>query len=211
MKNILCFGDSNTWGYTPLTGERYSGDVRWTGVLQDVLGDAYRVIEEGLNGRTTLHNEEERPYRSGLDLLPVLIESHAPLDLAVIMLGTNDLKPRFQRNARGIAEDVKTLCQGATRCESFIASAGQILLVSPTHINACPDEYAPDFSGTIEASQAFSEHYQSVAEELGIHFLDAAQIVKTNTLDGVHWDADQHREFGAGIAFAVKRIFDRPA
>ncbi|MCH2619706.1 MAG: arylesterase, partial [Candidatus Poseidoniia archaeon] len=69
MKNILCFGDSNTWGYSPLDGRRYPPDIRWSGVLQSSLGSDYRVIEEGLNGRTNVTNEEERPIRSGLHVL----------------------------------------------------------------------------------------------------------------------------------------------
>ena len=75
MKNILCFGDSNTWGYEPLVARRYPADVRWTGVLQNSLGDGFRVIEEGLNGRTNVTNEAERPIRSGLDVLPVILFS----------------------------------------------------------------------------------------------------------------------------------------
>ena len=92
MKNILCFGDSNTWGYEPLVARRYPADVRWPGVLQNSLGSDYRVIEEGLNGRTTFINEDERPLRSGSDVLPIILESHRPLNLVVVMLGTNDLK-----------------------------------------------------------------------------------------------------------------------
>ena len=158
LKNILCFGDSNTWGYAPVTGERYPGHVRWTGVLQSCLGDDYFVIEEGLNGRTTVHNEPLRPHRNGASLLPVLLESHSPLDLVIVMLGTNDLKACFRQSA-------------------------------------------------LEKSRAFSANYKEVADELGIHFFDAAQVVRTSILDGVHWDADQHSVFGKDLANFVEEIW----
>ena len=111
MKNILCFGDSNTWGYSPADGTRYPLDIRWTGVLQKSLGADYRIIEEGLNGRTTFINEDERPLRSGSDVLQILLESHRPLDFVIIMLGTNDLKVEFNLSVEEIAQGAKTLCE----------------------------------------------------------------------------------------------------
>ena len=105
MINILCFGDSNTWGYDPETQTRFSKKIRWTGVLQQLLGTNFNVIEEGLNGRTTNVNEKEehdlgyfRAYRSAMDLLSILIETNSPLDLIVVMLGTNDLKTNFNQS-----------------------------------------------------------------------------------------------------------------
>ena len=111
MKNILCFGDSNTWGYSPIDGTRYPLDIRWTGVLQKSLGTDYRIIEEGLNGRTTFINEDERPLRSGSDVLQIILESHRPLDFVIIMLGTNDLKVEFNLSVEEIAQGAKTLCE----------------------------------------------------------------------------------------------------
>ncbi len=205
MKNILCFGDSNTWGYVPLAAHRYPIDVRWTGVLQDELGEGFRVIEEGLNGRTNATNEVNRSIRSGLDALPILLESHRPLDLVVIMLGTNDLKYDFGLTASQIADGAKKLCRSITDCEHLAADPPQILLVSPTHVESLPADESDVFRGAMEKSRELAVHYQVIAEELGVHFLDAAKIVINTAIDGVHWDVLQHKTFGVELAKVVKR------
>ena len=206
MKNILCFGDSNTWGYSPLDGSRYSHDIRWTGVLQRSLGDGFRVIEEGLNGRTNVTNEEERPIRSGLDVLPVLLESHRPLDLVVIMLGTNDLKHDFDLSAEQIADGARQVCRSVIDCEYLMDNPPQILLISPTQVELMTEEEQGLFIGAIEKSHELARHYQAVAEDLGIHFLDASKIVVKTDLDGVHWDADQHYKFGESLSITIRKI-----
>ena len=207
MKNILCFGDSNTWGYSPLDGSRYSHDVRWTGVLQDLLGSDYRVIEEGLNGRTTFINEDERPLRSGSDALPIIMESHRPLDLAIIMLGTNDLKLEFNLTVAEIAQGAKTLCEFVMNSEYLEGHPPEILLISPTHIghNILPEE-KEFFDQARGKSLQFAEHFEKVAAELGVHFLDAARVVKVSEVDGVHWDADQHKAFGEFLSGLIQKI-----
>ena len=206
MKNILCFGDSNTWGYEPLVARRYPADVRWTGVLQTALGDGFRVIEEGLNGRTNVTNEETRPIRSGLDVLPVLLESHRPLDLVVIMLGTNDLKHDFNLSAEQIADGARQVCRSVIDCEYLMDNPPQILLISPTHVELMTEEEQDMFIGAIDKSRELAEHYQAVAEDLGIHFLDASKIVVKTDLDGVHWDADQHYKFGEELTSLIRQL-----
>ena len=201
MKNILCFGDSNTWGYSPVDGTRYPLDIRWTGVLQKSLGADYRIIEEGLNGRTTFINEDERPFRSGSDVLQIILESHRPLDFVIIMLGTNDLKVEFNLSVEEIAQGAKTLCEMVLNSEYLADNIPQILLVSPTQIGSTviPDQ-EEFFNKARGQSLQFAEYYEKAAAELGVHFLDAAKIVKVSEVDGVHWDADQHVEFGKCLA-----------
>ena len=206
MKNILCFGDSNTWGYEPLVARRYPADARWTGVLQRSLGDGFRVIEEGLNGRTNVTNEEGRPIRSGLEVLPVLLESHRPLDLVVIMLGTNDLNHDFDLSAVQIADGARQVCRSVIDCEYLMDDPPQILLISPTHVELVTVEEQDLFIGAIEKSRELAEHYQAVAEDLGIHFLDASKIVVKTDLDGVHWDVDQHKAFGESLSGTIQKI-----
>ena len=206
MKNILCFGDSNTWGYEPLVARRYPADARWTGVLQRSLGDGFRVIEEGLNGRTNVTNEEERPIRSGLDVLPVLLESHRPLDLVVIMLGTNDLKHDFDLSAEQIADGARQVCRYVIDCEYLVDDPPQILLISPTHVELVTVEEEDQFIGAIGKSRELAEHYQAVADDLGIHFLDASKIVVKTDLDGVHWAVDQHKAFGESLSGTIRKI-----
>ena len=210
MKRILCFGDSNTWGYSPVNGTRFPSDIRWTGVLQKTLGASYRVIEEGLNGRTTFINEEgedARPFRSGSDVLPFLLESHRPLDLVTIMLGTNDLKVEFDLSVEEIAQGAKSLCEMALNSEYLADNPPQILLISPTLIGSTimPDE-EQFFEQAREKSLQFSKHYEKVAADLGVYFLDAAKIVDPSEGEGVHWDADQHIKFGKELANLIRRI-----
>ena len=210
MKRILCFGDSNTWGYSPVDGTRFPSDIRWTGVLQKTLGSGYQVIEEGLNGRTTFINEEgedARPFRSGSDVLPFLLESHRPLDLVTIMLGTNDLKVEFDLSVEEIAQGAKSLCEMALNSEYLADNPPQILLISPTLIGSTimPDE-EQFFEQAREKSLQFSKHYEKVAADLGVYFLDAAKIVDPSEGEGVHWDADQHIKFGKELANLIRRI-----
>ena len=207
MKNILCFGDSNTWGYSPVDGTRYPLDIRWTGVLQKSLGADYRVIEEGLNGRTTFINEDERPLRSGSDALPILLESHRPLDFVIIMLGTNDLKVEFNLSVEEIAQGAKTLCEMVLNSEYLADNIPQILLVSPTHIGSTimPDQ-EEFFNQAREKSYRFAEHYEKAVAEIGVHFLDAANIVESSKVDGVHWDVDQHVKFGKELANLIRQL-----
>ena len=207
MKTILCFGDSNTWGYSPVDGIRFSPDTRWTGVLQKSLGSNYHIIEEGLNGRTTFINEDERPLRSGSDVLPIILESHRPLDFVIIMLGTNDLKVEFNLSVEEIAQGAKTLCEMVLNSEYLTDNQPQILLVSPTHIGSTiiPDQ-KEFFDKARGQSLQFAEHYEKAAAELGVHFLDASKIAKASELDGVHWDADQHHKFGEYLASLIRQL-----
>ena len=209
MKNILCFGDSNTWGYSPQDGTRFSPDVRWTGVLQKSLGNGYHIIEEGLNGRTTFINEEGeggRPLRSGSDVLQVILESHRPLDFVTIMLGTNDLKLEFNLSVEEIALGAKELCETVLNSEYLADNVPQILLISPTHIGSTimPDQ-EEFFNQAREKSHQFAEHYQKIANDLNIHFLDASKIVTPSDGEGVHWDAEQHIKFGKYLAETIKK------
>ena len=209
MKNVLCFGDSNTWGYSPQDGCRFPPNIRWTGVLQESLGNRYHIIEEGLNGRTTFINEEgyeARPLRSGSDVLQIILESHRPLDFVTIMLGTNDLKLEFNLSVEEIALGAKELCETVLNSEYLVDNVPQILLISPTHIGSTimPDQ-EEFFNQAREKSYQFAEHYQKVATDLNIHFLDASKIVTPSDGEGVHWDADQHVKFGKYLAETIKK------
>ena len=152
MPVIVAFGDSNTWGYDPATGGRFPRAQRWPGVLQRELGADFEVIAEGLNGRTTVHDDPIEPYRSGADALPPCLMSHAPVDLVILALGCNDLKKRFSLSAFDIAE-------GAARLIFLARAYGQrpdarppkILLVAPPPIAKLTD-YAEMFEGGQEKS-----------------------------------------------------------
>ena len=212
MKNILCFGDSNTWGYDPATQTRFSKDIRWTGVLQQLLGSKYNVIEEGLNGRTTNVNEKQdhglgyfRPFRSAMDLLSVLIETNSPLDLIIVMLGTNDLKTNFNQSSEMIAKNMRLVCESIIDNDYFQSKS--IILVSPTHINEESPNLLDSFIGTTQASQSFSNSYRKISDDLDLYFLDASESVKTNKIDGLHWDAMQHSDFANSLYNKIKKVY----
>ena len=214
MKNILCFGDSNTWGYDPETQTRFSKNIRWTGVLQQLLGTNFNVIEEGLNGRTTNVNEKEehdlgysRAYRSAMDLLSILIETNSPLDLIVVMLGTNDLKTNFNQSADMIAKNMRLVCESIISNDYFQNKS--IILVAPTHINENSPNLLDSFVGTTSASKSFSNSYKKISDDLGLFFLDASESVITNEIDGLHWDANQHNDFAKVVCQKIKSVFNK--
>lgn len=212
MKNILCFGDSNTWGYDPSTQTRFSKDIRWTGVLQQLLGSKYNIIEEGLNGRTTNVNEKQdhglgyfRPFRSAMDLLSVLIETNSPLDLIIVMLGTNDLKTNFNQSSEMIAKNMRLVCESIINNDYFQSKS--IILVSPSHINEESPNLLDSFIGTTQASQSFSNSYRKISDDLNLHFVDASESVKTNKIDGLHWDSKQHSDFANSLFNKIIKVY----
>lgn len=208
MKTILCYGDSNTWGATPGTGERFAPSVRWTGVLAQELGATYRVIEEGLNGRTTVWNDPVEGRMSGKDYLVPCLDSHRPLDLVVLMLGTNDLKLRFAVSAFDIAQSAGVLVDIIQKSAAGRNDgAPPVLLIAPPLVGKL-SEYAEMFGdGAHARSKQFAKYYRLIADQYRCHFLDAAQVIVSSDVDGIHLDADQHQKLGAAVAARVKEIF----
>jgi len=211
MKTILCFGDSNTWGYIPGTdGLRYAHDVRWTGVLAAGLGGGRRVIEEGLNGRTTCWDDPIKPGRRGLDHLPTLLESHAPIDLVLIMLGTNDLKHYFNLRAFDIAlgaaklvETVQLSDAGPVAGDAKTAPA--VLLVSPAHAVDAEAPFGHKFDEAVAKSQELGVAYREI-DEYGVAFFDAATVATASSVDGVHLDDTAHAALGAALVEVVSGL-----
>lgn len=204
MRTILCYGDSNTWGAPPGDNGRHDWLVRWPGILQQRLGTAYRVIEEGLCGRTTCFDDPLEPNRSGRVYLPVALESHAPVELLIIMLGTNDVKARFNHSAYTIAQGAGELLLAAKRFQPTIP---YILLVSPPHVVATTNlDYSLPFEGSIKKSQELSKHYHNVANQHGCHFFDAASVAQSSPVDGIHMDAENHRLVGDALFGEARRI-----
>ena len=206
MREILCFGDSNTWGYDPSTGERYPQGTRWTGVLQGLLGAGYRIIEEGLNGRTTVWEdpiEGDKPGRR--HLLPCLL-SQAPLDLVVLMLGTNDLKKRYSAAATDIAEGVGCLLDiidASTTGRDH--AAPPVLLLCPPPL-AKLSAWAEMFEGGTEKSRRLAPLYADLARARGCSFLDAGSVARTSDLDGIHLEAPAHHALGEAVAKKIEKL-----
>ena len=208
MKTILCYGDSNTWGYNPATQARFSRDERWAGVLRLALGDAYLVIEEGLNGRTTVWDDPIEGYKNGKEYLIPCLTTHKPLDLVIILLGTNDLKKRFSLSAYDIANGAGVLVDVVQKSDTGPDDkAPQLLLLAPPPI-ARLTEYAEMFEGAEAKSRKFSEHFRRVAEEYGCQLLDTADIIVSSDIDGIHFEADEHRKLGQAVADRVRGMFE---
>lgn len=207
MKTILCYGDSNTWGYAPGTGMRHAHHERWPGVLQMNLGSNYLIIEEGLRSRTTILDDPLKPYKNGKEYFIPCLDSHAPLDLVILMLGTNDLKNRFSMSAYDIAKNIAVLLNIVTRSTcGVLGKAPKTLLLSPPHLGRLTN-FAELFEGAAEKSRELARYYKIVSSEIGCDFLDTSEIIKSSDIDGVHLDIDQHIKLGAHIANIVTRLF----
>ncbi len=205
---VLAYGDSNTHGTVPMASledmGRFGPAERWPGVLAAALGPGWRVIEEGLPGRTTVHPDPiSGVHKNGLSVLPAVLESHRPLDAVVLMLGTNDLKQRFQVPVVEIAESVQWLVLAALRsgCGPE-AGAPKVLLVAPPPVleTGCLAEI---FAGSAVKSQRLGAEYARIAARHETGFLDAGQLIASSPLDGVHFDASEHGKLGRGVAAAL--------
>lgn len=213
MKNILFFGDSNTWGYRPADGGRYPYDERWTSIAAEKLGEDYHCIAAGLNGRTTVFDDPWKGCRNGKDALDIELQTHKPLDLLVIMLGTNDLKfVDASRSARGL-ETLTVMAKMAN--ERFSSSSpvfpngSKLLIISPILIHEKSEnndeaDLMPD--GHLE-SKRFKELYSAVAERNGAYFLDAAAVAYPCDTDCEHLTKEGHRALGSAVADKIAEIF----
>ena len=207
MFEVMCFGDSNTWGYSPSTGQRFPRTVRWTGVLQSELGTGFLIHEEGLNGRTTVWEDPIEGDKMGRRHLPVLLDSHAPLDLVVMMLGTNDLKKRFSAHAWDIAQGSRRARRHDRRSASGNhAASPAVLLIAPPPLGKL-STWDGMFEGGAEKSRQLGAYYREVARTRGCHFLDAADVIRSSSdLDGIHLEEKDHRALGLAVAREVKKI-----
>lgn len=210
MKSVLCYGDSNTWGCATVERPdgRYGPDERWPGVMRAALGDGWQVIEEGLNGRTTVRDDPvEGAHKNGRTYLLPCLETHKPLDVVIILLGTNDLKARFDISAWEIA-------QGAGALASIVLSAGagrnggrpEIILAAPPATRSVFPSHADMFAGAYEKSKELARHYKAVAETLGVRFFDTGTVIQSSKIDGFHLDPESHALLGAAMAAELKRL-----
>lgn len=206
-KRILCYGDSNTWGYDAFTDGRFGEEVRWTGVLQKLLGEDYIIIEEGLCGRTTVFEDPLNEGLNGLTYIHPCMMTHSPMDCLVIMLGTNDCKERFGVSARNIACGMKRLLIKALQTPAW-RKLPHILLVAPGGIEkGCESSpVASEMGKCSEKSQELAQEYRRIAEELQVEFLDAGEVVRMNTLDYMHLDARSHERLAYVIEKKLKEI-----
>lgn len=209
-KHIVCFGDSNTHGYCaePFDcadgGDRFNENERWTKLLEKQLGEEYLVIEEGLSGRTTVFPDPLHECMSGLDAIYSCLMSHEPVDLLVVMLGTNDTKERFGANANCIAIGMERLVAKAKTIGAWRGGKPNILVICPPHIgeglyNGHPNGFGMG-RGCPEKSRELAPLYAELAERQGCAYLDAQGLAEFNTADYMHLTRRGHAQLAEKLA-----------
>ena len=207
---ILCIGDSNTWGYTPGSGERMVN--RWTKRLATFRPDD-EIIEEGLCGRTLTARDTIISVRNGIDALPILMLSHNPLDMVIIMLGTNDLKKQFNPSAKYLATGVREFIKYIKNpylTENY--KVPKILIVSPIHLHEnIVDKYSlfGEFDeNSLKQSHFLSQTFKEVCDSYEVGFLNAARVAESSVIDGIHMDEKNHEKLAKAIAEKVSELLD---
>lgn len=205
-KRILCFGDSNTWGYDPTTCGRYAADVRWTGRLAALTG--WQVLEEGLNNRTSAFPDPITPWANGIDAIESCVMSQSPFDALVVMLGTNDMKTYICDSAHASATGVMLVVERARNV--LHDPALPVLVVAPPHIGP----WAKDIPSTmlqldeksISSSAHIADYLGPMAREAGCGFLDAGKVTDAGKVDGVHLSPEGHDALARAVASALRSM-----
>lgn len=218
MKQILCFGDSNTWGYDGESRKRLPWGKRWTSLLQEKFDSekpsaltkkavTARIIEEGLCGRTTIFEDPLREGRRGTALLPTLLETHEGIDAVILMLGTNDCKTVFGASAEVIGMGITRLLEQIQR----YAPKARVLLISPIYLGekvwqeGFDQEFSPD---SVKVSKELEKVYQRIAREKQVEFLPAAAYVSCCVADQEHMNAQGHQIFASVVYEKLSKMLE---
>jgi lysophospholipase L1-like esterase len=219
-KTILCYGDSNTWGYIPqdyssanIVMPRYQREERWPGCLQAKLGRNYYVIEEGLNSRTTNIDYHIPPDRNGKRYLAPCLYTHAPIDTVILALGGNDFKSYFNRSAEDIENGLAELVDiiQSSKYGSGMQGSPKILIIPPPIPHPVAETFKDEngilvFEGAIEKSKKLIKLYFDLANEKKCVFLDTSIDVIPSIIDGVHLDKENHEKLAALIANSISKM-----
>ncbi len=208
MKKILCFGDSNTYGYVPALGERFDENTRWTGRLKKLLlTDGYELIEGGVNGRTTVFDDDVSPDRNGSKMLGGILKENYPIDIAVVMLGTNDCKIKFGADAETITQGLEVIVSQI----KLFDSRTRILLMCPAYVEegVKSGRFAENFDDeSILKSRRLRDNYRELARKLGCEYFAACDIVKCDASDGIHLNAESHKLLAEAVYEELKKIIN---
>lgn len=211
-RTLLCLGDSNTHGTVPMRDaaalmQRFPRADRWVTRLQVALPD-WEVIAEGHPGRTTVHDDPvSGAHKNALRVLPALLETHRPIDVVLVMLGTNDLKNRFRVSASDIALSVERLVREIGNSRAGPAGgAPSVLLAAPPPIleAGC---LAGEFAGGAVRSQGLGREIAAVAARAAVPFVDLGEHVRVSEIDGVHYDAAANPVIARLFADAIRHHF----
>ena len=211
-KHIVCLGDSNTHGSCADPNDsadgtrRFNEEERWTCRLQKLLGDAYLVLEEGMSGRTMVSTDPLTEGIPALDVIYPILMSHEPVDLLIIMLGTNDTKDRFGLSPACIAAGMDRLLNKAKSIPCWGTHAPNILVICPPHIGK---EMVNSPIGPVmgmhcaEKSAQLAVYMEPVVKAHGFAFLDAEGIAELNQIDYTHLTRKGHEELANRLAQIV--------
>lgn len=215
MQHILVYADSLSWGIIPTTRQRLPFEQRWPGVMELSLGASgqkVRVMEDCLNGRRTVWDDPFKPGRNGLAGLAQRIEIHSPLELVILMLGTNDFQSMHPHNAWHASQGIVAL---AAAIRNAPIEPGMpippILVVAPPAIQTPKGQMAPKFAGGEQKCAGLADAYRKVCAEIDCHFFDAGSVVVASQVDGVHLDLDQHLALGAALTGVVGPLLKKDA
>jgi lysophospholipase L1-like esterase len=210
-KSILCYGDSLTWGWIPVAEGaptlRYPYPDRWTGAMAAALGDGYHIIEEGLSARTTSLDDPNDPRLNGSAYLPAALASHLPLDLVIVMLGTNDTKSYFRRTPYEIANGMAKLVGQVYASAGGVGTpypAPKVLVVAPPPLTPMPHPFFQGmFEGGQEKTAALAAQYRAMADFMKVGFFDAGTVISTDGCDGIHFTVQNNHDLGRALAAKV--------
>jgi len=213
MKQILVYADSLSWGIVPGTRQRLAFNARWPGVMENTLrrrGVAARVFENCLNGRRTAWDDPSLPGRNGIVGIDQVIEMHSPLDLVIVMLGTNDFQTVHDNTVRHSADGIGALIESVRRAPVEPGMpVPPVLIVVPPAIRVPDGPAMPKFLGSEGRCVGLADAYGDIARLHGCMIFDAGTVTTTSLLDGIHLDADQHVVLGNAIADIVQVALQR--
>jgi lysophospholipase L1-like esterase len=198
---ILCYGDSNTWGFSPINGSRFPEDIRWPGVLRRCLGEGFTVIEDGLNGRTLCAFGMEGDPLNGSEHLVTILRVHKHVDLLILYLGINDLFIDPHSSVAAMAEELEEVIDNARDIQASLP----VLVLAPLPVNVGRDYHAY-YHEQIDKSFDLIAAFENLSAQKGCHFLDPSQVISASRHDGVHIEAEEHIKLGLHLCVIVRDL-----
>lgn len=203
MKKILCFGDSNTYGFVPQLCTRYSKNERWSGILSELLGNDYEVLEEGLNNRMGFFKNPESIKHCAQEYLPVYLQNHRDINICILALGTNDAQFFYDLNENVVREGLQNLINSVKEANPQT----KIIIAAPVKIqaNILNGIFSMQFDLTsVEKSAKTFDIYKEIADKNECYYIDFNDSVNPSELDGLHYSKDSHKVIACKVAAFIK-------
>lgn len=205
MKKILCYGDSNTFGFNPQTCGRYDKTIRWSGILGTILPSDIKVIEEGMNNRTGFFKNPEGLKQSGGEYLPIYLQNHNDIDICILSLGTNDAQFFYKLDELAAQTGIQNLINSIKE----VNPETKIIIIPPVKISAniLHSGFALMFNKTsIEKIHEVFPVFKQTADKNNCYYLDLNEFVQPSETDGLHYTEESHKIIAQKIADFIKNI-----